>query len=123
MAKALYWAFPDAERRKLKEWLGLDTLVILAVNDENSLPSEIQRAVVKLTREVFRLGITLAKVKLKGIDGDPHKRWSMWFNSMQHEEPYQGLKSFQNSLKEEPPSGWNDRWCMAVVSSCCEMSS
>ncbi len=36
---------------------------------------------VKLTREVFRLGITLAKVKLKGIDGDPHKRWSMWFNS------------------------------------------
>ena len=24
----------------------------------------------------------LARVKLKGIDGDPHKRWSMWFNSM-----------------------------------------
>ena len=33
----------------------------------------------------------LARVKLKGIDGGPHKRWSMWFNSMQHEEPYQGL--------------------------------
>ena len=33
----------------------------------------------------------LARVKLKGIDGDPHKRWSMWFNSMQHEEPYQDL--------------------------------
>ena len=80
-------------------------------------------AVVKLTREVSRLGTTHAKVKLKGIDGDPHKRWSMWFNSMQREKPYQGLKSFQNSLKEEPPSGWNDRWCMAVVSSCCEMSS
>ena len=46
---------------------------------------------VKLTREVSRLGITLAKVKLKGIDGDPHKRWSMWFNSMQREEPYLGL--------------------------------
>jgi hypothetical protein len=30
-------------------------------------------------------------VKLKGIDGGPHKRWSMWFNSMQREEPYQGL--------------------------------
>ena len=28
-----------------------------------------------------RLSSTLAKVKLKGIDGDPHKRWSMWFNS------------------------------------------
>jgi hypothetical protein len=33
----------------------------------------------------------LARVKLKGIDGGPHKRWSMWFNSMQREEPYQGL--------------------------------
>eukprot|EP01038_Epipyxis_sp_PR26KG_P012618 gene12618-16919_t len=33
----------------------------------------------------------LARVKLKGIDGGPHQRWSMWFNSMQHEEPYQDL--------------------------------
>ena len=32
-------------------------------------------------------------VKLKGIDGDPHKRWSMWFNSKQREEPYQVLTS------------------------------
>ncbi len=32
----------------------------------------------------------LARVKLKGIDGGPHKRWSMWFNSI-CEEPYQGL--------------------------------
>ena len=30
-------------------------------------------------------------MKLKGIDGGPHKRWSMWFNSMIREEPYQGL--------------------------------
>ena len=35
----------------------------------------------------------LARVKLKGIDGGPHKRWSMWFNSMVREEPYQGLTS------------------------------
>ena len=27
-------------------------------------------------------------MKLKGIDGDPHKRLSMWFNSKQREEPY-----------------------------------
>ena len=33
-----------------------------------------------------------ATVKLKGIDGGPHKRRSMWFNSMIREEPYQGLK-------------------------------
>ena len=31
------------------------------------------------------------KVELKGIDGGPHKQWSMWFNSTQREEPYQGL--------------------------------
>ncbi len=31
-------------------------------------------------------------MKLKGIDGGPHKRRSMWFNSMIREEPYLGLK-------------------------------
>ena len=34
------------------------------------------------------LGSTVARLKLKGIDGDPHKRWMMWFNSMQREKPY-----------------------------------
>ncbi len=38
-----------------------------------------------------RLGTTAARLKLKGIGGGPHKRWSMWLNSMQREEPYQGL--------------------------------
>ncbi len=32
-----------------------------------------------------------ASVKLKGIDGGSHKRWSMWFNSMISEKPYLGL--------------------------------
>ena len=49
--------------------------------------------VTQLTREVDRLGSTVARLKLKGIDGDPHKRWNMWFNSKQREEPYQGLTS------------------------------
>jgi hypothetical protein len=40
---------------------------------------------------VPHLGTTVARLKLKGIDGDPHKRWSMWFNSMLREEPYLGL--------------------------------
>ena len=31
---------------------------------------------------------------IKEIDGDPHKRWSMWFNSKQREEPYLVLTSF-----------------------------
>jgi hypothetical protein len=40
---------------------------------------------------VPRLGSTAARLKLKGIDGDPHKQRSMWFNSTQREEPYLGL--------------------------------
>ena len=44
-----------------------------------------------LTHEVPRLGSTAARLKLKGIDGGPHKRWSMWFNSTQRAEPYQPL--------------------------------
>ena len=78
--------------------------------------------VTKLTREVDRLGSTAARLKLKGIDGDPHKRWMMWFNSMQREKPYLPLTC---------PGGWGNpavpererehRCCMAVVSSCREM--
>src|ERR1700741_3832585 len=48
-------------------------------------------SVPQLTREAHRLGSTAARLKLKGIDGGPHKRWSMWFNSTQREEPYQLL--------------------------------
>ena len=62
-------------------------------------------AVVKLTREVSRLGITHANVKLKGIDGDPHKRWSMWFNSMQREEPYLPLTYSELARDGLVPSG------------------
>ena len=34
MAKAALWQIPDADLRKLGEQTGLDTLVVLAVNDE-----------------------------------------------------------------------------------------
>jgi hypothetical protein len=34
VAKAALWQIPDAELRKLGEQTGLDTLVVLAVNDE-----------------------------------------------------------------------------------------
>ena len=40
-----------------------------------------------------RLGSTSPSLKLKGIDGDSHKRCGMWFNSMVNEKPHQGLKS------------------------------
>ena len=39
-------------------------------------------------------------MKLKGIDGGPHKRWNMRFNSMLREEPYQGLTSRADLLIE-----------------------
>src|SRR5660398_239748 len=52
--------------------------------------------VTQLTREVDRLGSTVARLKLKGIDGDPHKRWSMWFNSKIREEPYLDLISLES---------------------------
>ena len=35
MAKAVSWTFTDAEARKLGEQTGLDTPVVLAVNDDN----------------------------------------------------------------------------------------
>ena len=35
MAKAALWPGPDTELRKLGEQTGLDTLVVLAVNDEH----------------------------------------------------------------------------------------
>ena len=38
-------------------------------------------------------------MKLKGIDGGPHKRWSMWLNSMQREEPYLGSNAGGPVLK------------------------
>lgn len=78
--------------------------------------------VTQLTREVDRLGSTVARLKLKGIDGDPHKRWMMWINSMQREKPYLPLTCQEDRrdlvVPEREPE---HRCCMAVVSSCREM--
>ncbi len=38
------------------------------------------------------LGSMVARLKLKGIDGGSHKRWSMLLNSILREEPYPGSK-------------------------------
>ena len=35
MAKAAFWSISDADERKLGEQTGLDTPVVLAVNDEH----------------------------------------------------------------------------------------
>jgi hypothetical protein len=46
---------------------------------------------LKLTREAFRLGTTIARLKLKGKGGDLDKRWSMWFNAILRAKSYQFL--------------------------------
>ena len=62
-------------------------------------------------------------MKLKGIDGGPHKRRNMWFNSMIREEPYPGSNAIGLAVKAAFPSGLMARCCMVVVSSCREVSA
>jgi hypothetical protein len=49
MAKAVFWLSPDTEARKLGERMGLDTPVVLAVNDAHWVWGETP-SVPKLTR-------------------------------------------------------------------------
>ncbi len=122
MAKAASWASTDAHARKRGEQTGLDTLVVHALNDVDWLLGRETSLVTKLTREVDRLGSTAARLKLKGIDGDPHKRWIMWINSMQREKPYLPLTCPEARLELGVPEREPEhRCCMAVVSSCREM--
>ena len=105
MAKAAIWTVTDAQTRKRGEQTGLDTLVVHAVNVGCSSSRVLTPAVTKLTREAPRLGSTVARLKLKEIDGGPHKRWSMWFNSKQRAEPYLDLTSSESRRKTRVPSG------------------
>ncbi len=49
MAKAAFWLGTDAEARKLGERTGLDTLVVLAVNDGHKVLEESTPSVPQLT--------------------------------------------------------------------------
>ncbi len=120
MAKAALWNVTDTEARKLGEQTGLDTLVVPAVNGAHLVWEVLTPSVPELTRYVCRLGSTAARLKLKEIDGGPHKRRSMWLNSMQREEPYLGLtwRPFGGGGES---SLYDHRCCMAVVSSCREV--
>ena len=89
MAKAAHWAGTDAEARRRGERTGLDTPVVHAVNDVDSVWAVLTPSAPQLTREVDCLGSTAARLKLKGIDGGPHKQRSVRFNSTQRAEPYQ----------------------------------
>jgi len=43
---------------------------------------------VQLTRQIFRLWTNVARLKLKGIDGDSSKQWGMWDNWIWHQKSY-----------------------------------
>ena len=123
MAKARSWTFSDAETRKPGERTGLDTPVVLAVNDGHWVGGSPMGSLPKRKREVPRLGSMVARLKLKGIDGGSHKRWSMWLNSRLREEPYPGLDRERLAGGNAGDAArWNlYRCCMAVVSSCREV--
>ena len=104
MAKAASWDITDAQARKRGEQTGLDTLVVHALNELTSC-WEVKFSVTQPTREVNRLGSTVARLKLKGIDGDPHKRWMMWINSMQREKPYLPLTCQEALVMRVCPQG------------------
>lgn len=40
----------------------------------------------------------IARWKLKGIDGNPHKQWSMWFNATIRAKFYQSLHIYKRIL-------------------------
>src|SRR5439155_20842460 len=99
VAKAGLWTVPDAEARRSGEQTGLDTPVVLTVNGARLVWEDSTPSAPDLTRETGRLGSTVARLKLKEIDGGPHKRRSMWRNSMQREEPYQALTCISKLVK------------------------
>ena len=126
MAKAGLWAVTDAEERKRGERTGLDTLVVHAVNGGRWMWGpfrgfRVGANALSVPPGEYGRRSTAARLKLKEIDGGPHKRRSMRINSMQREEPYQGLTCFGLPRRRGFPSGPFHRWCMVVVSSCREM--
>ena len=50
MAKAVFWGIPDTEKRKPGERTGLETPVVLAVNDGCWVLADLTLSVPKLTR-------------------------------------------------------------------------
>jgi hypothetical protein len=50
VAKAAHWTITDADARKLGEQTGLDTLVVLALNDDRLVWQVPNPAVPELTR-------------------------------------------------------------------------
>ena len=69
MAKAAHWAGPDAEARRRGERTGLDTPVVHAVNDVDSVWAVLTPSAPQPTREVDRLGSTAARRTAQMLHG------------------------------------------------------
>jgi len=62
----------------------------------------------------------IARLKLNRIGGNLFERWNMWFNAIIHVKPYHYLNLYKNKILVYYYIMYF-RYCMAVVSSCCEM--
>ena len=87
--KRVFWDMTDAEVRRHGYQTGFETLVVHAVTDEYSTGFKYVR--LTLTHKILRLRTTIARLKLKGIDGELYQRWSMWFNLIYRVKSYQSL--------------------------------
>jgi len=56
---------------------------------------------VLVNAKMPRLGSKAAKVKLKKIGGSLYERWSVWFNSTIHVEPYQRKEQILVTFNQE----------------------
>ena len=77
-----FWIDSDAEVRRYGYQTGLETPVVHTVNHECQNVIFFQEIDLLANAEAFRLGSTVARLKLKGIDGSLNKRWSIWFNAI-----------------------------------------
>ena|GEM_PF-1125698 len=75
-----------------------------------------RRKTVKLTAwELWPQGLNLKK-----LAGEHHKGWSLRFNWIQRRTSHRGRRQSEGQVDDF--AGLAERWCMAAVSSCCEMS-
>jgi len=119
VAKAAHWPVSDAVARKA--W-GSNRIRYPGSPRRKTMSARRRHAcmsVPQLTREALRLGVRSQDLKLKGIDGGPHKRWSMWFNSTQRAEPYQPLTSRDRLREWVFPQGATETGAAWLSSSSC----
>jgi hypothetical protein len=72
--------------------MGLETPVVYAVNSACLEGKVFKNLLFFLTNvQTRRLMSTIARLKLKEIDGNLCKWWGMWFNATIHAKSYQFL--------------------------------